>query len=68
MDGCPASEEQILKMKELGYGPQLVIELDLSDPLVYEKMEQKRYDPVEGRFYNMIKNRLPNKVIMDRLI
>ncbi len=31
-------------------------------------MEQKRYDPVEGRFYNLIKERLPQKSVMERLI
>ena len=60
LDGCPTSEEQISKLKDLGFGPQIVIELDLSDALVYEKLEQKRFDPQEGKFYNVIKDRLPS--------
>lgn len=39
LDGCPSTEEQISKLKDLGFSPQLVVELDLSDSLVYEKLE-----------------------------
>ncbi len=68
LDGCPSTEEQISKLKELGFSPQLVVELDLSDSLVYEKLEQKRFDPIDGHFYNIIKDRLPDRTIMQRLI
>lgn len=41
-------------MNELGIVPSLVITLDQSDQSVYEKIEQRRFDPVEGIYYNLL--------------
>lgn len=30
---------------------------------MYEKIEQRRYDPIDGRYYNLLKDQVPKEVI-----
>ena len=39
LDGWPTTPEQIIRLRELGITPQLVVALELGDALVYEKIE-----------------------------
>lgn len=62
LDGCPTTPEQIAKLTQLGITPSLVVALDQSDSMVYEKLEQRRFDPIEGKFYNLLKDTIPREV------
>ena len=35
--------------------------MDQSDSSVYEKIEQRRFDPVEGRIYNLLNDEVPEE-------
>jgi adenylate kinase len=61
LDGCPTTNEQIAALNDLGIVPSLVITLDQSDSSVYEKIEQRRFDPVEGRTYNLLTDEVPEE-------
>lgn len=60
MDGCPTTNEQIAALNDLGFVPSLVITLDQSDSSVYEKIEQRRFDPVEFKHYNLLLDEIPD--------
>lgn len=51
-----------MKLNELGIIPSLVVTLDQSDALVYEKIEQRRFDPVDGKYYNLLKDNISREV------
>jgi len=59
LDGCPTTNEQIAALNDLGFVPSLVITLDQSDSSVYEKIEQRRFDPVEFKHYNLLLDEIP---------
>ena len=59
LDGCPTTNEQIATLNDLGIVPSLVITLDQSDSSVYEKIEQRRWDPIECRQYNLLIDEIP---------
>lgn len=59
LDGCPTNEEQIARLKDLGFKPQLVVALELNDTLVYERIESRRFDPVDGKYYNIARDTFP---------
>jgi adenylate kinase len=63
LDGCPSTPEQIQLLNQLGVSPSLVVTLDQSDSAVYEKIEQRRFDPVEGRYYNLLTDEVPDEVL-----
>jgi hypothetical protein len=48
-------------LTELGIVPSLVITLDQSDQSVYEKIEQRRFDPIEGVYYNLLSDDIPEE-------
>jgi adenylate kinase family enzyme len=62
LDGCPSTPEQIAALTELGVSPSLVVTLDQSDSSVYEKIEQRRFDPVECKRYDLLKDEVPREV------
>ena len=68
LDGCPSTPEQIARLNEHGIIPSLVITLDQSDSSVYEKIEQRRFDPVEGKHYNLLKDSDISQEAQSRLI
>ena len=69
LDGCPVNAEQITKLTDIGFIPSLVFALDQSDSLVYENIEQHRFDPIDGKYYNLLKDSatLPEDVV-NRLV
>ncbi len=67
LDGCPTTTEQIAALNDLGIVPSLVITLDQSDSSVYEKIEQRRFDPIELKHYNLLIDEIP-KEAQSRLI
>jgi len=68
LDGCPITVEQVEGLMSRGIQPSQVITLELSDQLVYERLEQRRFDPVTGMFYYIMKqNDLPDE-ILNRLV
>jgi adenylate kinase family enzyme len=42
--------------------PSLVVTLDQSDSSVYEKLEQRRFDPIECRTYNLLQDEISRDV------
>ena len=62
--GSPTALEQInvLKVK-----PSLILALDMSDHLIYEKLEQRRYDPVTQVYHYLFTENLKDQVVLDRL-
>lgn len=62
LDGCPSTPEQIALLNEIGIVPSLVVTLDQSDSSVYEKIEQRRFDPIECRHYNLLQDEVPSEV------
>lgn len=60
LDGCPTTNEQIAALNDLGIIPSLVITLDQSDSSVYEKIEQRRFDPVGSKHYNILIDEIPS--------
>jgi adenylate kinase family enzyme len=62
LDGCPSTPEQIALLNENGIVPSLVVTLDQSDSSVYEKIEQRRFDPIECRNYNLLQDEVPTEV------
>lgn len=46
MVGVPTNMEQVNMMKDMMQQPSHFISIDMSDYLIYEKVEQRRWDPV----------------------
>jgi hypothetical protein len=61
LDGCPTTNEQIAALNDMGIVPSLVITMDQSDSSVYEKIEQRRFDPLECRHYNLLIDEVPKE-------
>ncbi len=61
LDGCPTTNEQIAALNDFGIVPSLVITMDQSDSSVYEKIEQRRFDPLECRHYNLLEDDVPKE-------
>ncbi|CAG9320457.1 unnamed protein product [Blepharisma stoltei] len=67
LDGFPKTVEQIRSLKEFKIQPSHVFFLESSDALVYERIEQRRLDPVSGKFYSVTS--LPeDQGLRDRLV
>jgi adenylate kinase len=54
LDGYPKTIEQTRSMKEFRMDPTHVIFLECSDSLVYERVEQRRLDPITGIVYSVM--------------
>ena len=53
--GSPLTLEQLnLKKEFYGQTPSLVVAMDMSDHLIYEKLEQRRWDPVTNKEYYIL--------------
>jgi len=49
--------------------PQLVVVLELNDAIVYERVEQRRFDPLESCFRSIIKEKdTISEEVLSRLI
>lgn len=55
LDGSPKNIEQALALKESGVIPSHVFFLNAPDTLVYDRVAQRRLDPVTGQFYGGFK-------------
>ena len=55
-------------MKDMGLEPSHIISLELSDLRVYERLENRRFDPLEGIAYNCLVDPPQSTEIVDRLI
>ncbi len=67
LDGCPQTIEEVAKLRDLGIFPQMVVVFDLSDAIVYDRLEQRRFDPVTAQHYNLLQDKL-SKSVLDRLV
>lgn len=54
LQGAPQSDEQISLLKELDQQPNLFITLEMPDQQIYEKLEQRRFDPITNRYHFML--------------
>lgn len=61
LDGCPMTKEQINLLDANGIIPSLVVTLDQGDSAVYEKIEQRRFDPIECKYYNLLTDTVPEE-------
>ena len=52
MEGYPSSNGQIQSLKDIGIVPSHVVVLEISDSKVFERIEHRRFDPVQGVTYN----------------
>lgn len=67
LDGYPKTFEQAKSLKEFKISPTHVVFLECSDSLVYERVEQRRFDPVTGVYYNVME--LPDdETIRNRVV
>ena len=55
-------------MKNMGLEPSQIISLELSDLRVYERLENRWYDPLQGVTYDCLENPPQDQDIVDRLI
>lgn len=67
LQGAPTTVDQIGMLKELNLQPSLVITLDMSDHLIYEKLEQRRFDPVTNKFHYILSENIRDEAILSRL-
>jgi len=47
--------------------PSLILALDMSDHLIYEKLEQRRFDKITGCYHYILSNPIKDPVILNRL-
>ena len=47
--------------------PSLILALDMSDHLIYEKLEQRRFDKVTGQYHYILNEKMKDNVILSRL-
>ena len=53
LDGFPKTTDQARALKEFKINPTHVFILECPDSLVYERCEQRRIDPLTGKYYNL---------------
>jgi adenylate kinase family enzyme len=65
--GAPSSIDQINMLKEFDQQPSIFISLDKSEHLIYENLEQRRFDPVTNKYHYIFNENLTDEVILNRL-
>jgi hypothetical protein len=68
LQGAPTSDDQITMLKELEQQPNLFVTLEMSDHLIYEKLEQRRFDPLTNRFHYVLSENINEDKILERLV
>jgi adenylate kinase len=68
LKGAPTSIDQIALLKELYQQPSLILSLDMPDNLIYEKLEQRRFDPVTNTYHYVLDEAITDEVILKRLV
>ncbi|OMJ83661.1 hypothetical protein SteCoe_15389 [Stentor coeruleus] len=54
LDGYPKTIEQARSLREFKIIPSHVLFLECADAMVYERVEQRRLDPITGVYYNVM--------------
>ncbi len=68
LHGAPSNMDQITMMKEFDTQvPILIIYMEMSDHLIYEKLGQRRFDPVTNKYHYVLDENIKDPVILDRL-
>jgi len=62
------SDEQIQMLKELEQQPNIIITMEMSDNLIYEKLEQRRFDPVTNRHVFVMNENISDQNVLNRLV
>ena len=65
--GAPSSVDQINMLKQFDQQPNIFISLDMSEHLIYEKLEQRRFDPVTNKYHYIFNENLTDETILNRL-
>eukprot|EP00357_Protocruzia_adherens_P011907 CAMPEP_0114990330 /NCGR_PEP_ID=MMETSP0216-20121206/10728_1 /TAXON_ID=223996 /ORGANISM="Protocruzia adherens, Strain Boccale" /LENGTH=454 /DNA_ID=CAMNT_0002353477 /DNA_START=37 /DNA_END=1401 /DNA_ORIENTATION=+ len=68
IDGFPKTSPQVEAFSQLKMPPSLVVILEVADSIVYERLENKRFDPMAGKSYDIIANKPTNPEIERRLV
>jgi adenylate kinase len=66
--GAPTTIDQINMLKEFDQQPSLFISLDMSDQFIYEKLEQRRFDPLTSKYHSIITENITNDALLSRLV
>ena len=56
------------EMKELDQQPSLFMTLEMSDHLIYDKLEQRRFDPLTNRYHYVLQENIHDDKILERLV
>lgn len=68
LDGYPGSKGQIQFLKDIGLSPSHLIILEIPDFKIYERIENRRFDPVTGKFFNIAVESIKTKEVVERLV
>ena len=68
IQGAPTSMDQINMLKEFDQQPNLFISLDMSDHLIYEKLEQRRFDPITNQYHLILTENITDDAVLNRLV
>lgn len=66
--GVPTTIDQINMLKEMYQQPSLIILLDMNDDLIYELVEQKRFDPVTCKYHYILNENIQSETVLNRLV
>ena len=55
-------------LKDLEQQPNLFITLEMSDNLIYEKLEQRRFDPLTNRYHFVLNEHINDDSMLTRLV
>ena len=55
-------------LKQIDQQPNLFITLEMSDHLIYEKLEQRRFDPITNRYHYVLTENITDEKLLDRFI
>jgi hypothetical protein len=55
-------------LKEMYQQPSLILLLDMNDDVIYELLDQRRFDPVTCKYHYIINEKIQNPVILNRLV
>lgn len=68
LQGAPTTEDQIEMLKQIDQQPNLFVTLEMSDHLIYEKLEQRRFDPVTNKYHYVLNEHISDERLLDRLV
>lgn len=67
LQGAPTSDEQIEYLKQIDQQPNLFVTLEMSDHLIYEKLEQRRFDPLTNKYHYVLNENITDEKHLSRL-